>query len=345
MSKNNKNEHSLSGVVPATYVRLLFEYLEKQGVDAFALLGEHAPTVGKDGLGRYPVVRWRSLLETASAHLKDPLLGLRLGQTITPAHLGLLGYVLLACENTATALQRFERYQRLIYDVNPVRHRLEDGAIALLWGVESGRPGPLVDECAIAALMQFSRDITGENWAAQEVHFVNPEPADIKPYEDFFGCPVRFGQAATQVKFPLAYLALPLRRPDAGLVGILEQQANALLAGLPKADDFEQAVRRVIAQLTREGEPSLEQVAGHLHVSTRTLHRRLEDRGLNFRTVLEDTRRRLAVEYLKDLRLTLAEVALLLGYSDQSAFTRAFQRWTGTTPKRWRSGNPDALKS
>jgi AraC-like DNA-binding protein len=95
-------------------------------------------------------------------------------------------------------------------------------------------------------------------------------------------------------------------------------------------------VRRQIVRLARDGEPSLEKVAEALHVSPRTLRRRLQERDRQFRTLRDDTLRRLAEDHLRDPRLQLAEVALLLGYSEQSAFTRAFRRWTGETPAAFR---------
>jgi AraC-like DNA-binding protein len=326
-------ESTLRGVVPATYVRLLFDYLERQGRDASRVLGEAPPEPRDRGLGRYPVTRWRALLERASAALRDPLLGLHLGRSVTPAHFGVMGYVLLACPNLGAALARFEQYQRLYYDVNPMRSSVASGAVMLEWGVESGRPGPLVDECAITALVQFTRDLTGRAGAPLLVEFANPAPADTRPYRDYFGCPVHFGGAATILRFPLAMLALKLRQPDPTLMAVLQREADALLAELPHSDDFEQAVRRCIARLAREGEPSLARVAEELHVSTRTLHRKLEARERNFRALLDDTRRHLAEDYLADPRLQLAEIAQLLGYSDQTAFNRAFRRWTGRTPR------------
>lgn len=330
------NEQPVLGIVPSSYVRLLFDYLEQRGIDASALLGELPPQVGHDGLGRYPIARWRAHLVRAAEHLGDPQLGLHLGQTITPGHFGPLGYVLLACGNLGAAVERFQRYQRLLYDVSPMRTSLEGDTFVLAWGVERGRPGPLADECAITALVQFARDLSGLPAPPLAVDFVNPMPADVRPYEAYFGCPVRFEQTLTRVVFPLVYLSQPLRQPDPVLVGMLERQVEAVLAALPSLNDVEAAVRRQIAQLVREGEPSLERVAETLRLSPRTLHRRLQDSGLNFRALLEDTRRLLAEGYLRDRRLTLADVALLLGFSEQSAFNRAFKRWTGNTPRRWR---------
>ncbi|AIY41750.1 Transcriptional regulator [Collimonas arenae] len=333
----------LRGVVPSTYVRLLYEYLEKQGVAAAALLGVAAPEAADRGLQRYPVTRWQALLQRAAEHLHDPLLGLRLGQSITPAHFGVMGYVLLACPNLGAALARTLQYQRLLYDVNPMRSALEGSDLLLEWGVDQGRPGPLVDECAITALLQLAHNATGRRVVPTQVCFVNPTPVDSKPYRDWFGCPVLFDQPVTSIHLPQILLALPLRQPDTILLNVLERQAEGLLAELPPTDDFELAVRRCIARLIREGQAELELVANELHVSARTLHRRLEASGINFRELRESIRHRLAEHYLADPRLQLAEIAQLLGYSEQSAFTRAFRRWSGCTPYGYRQRQPVPL--
>ncbi len=324
------------GAVPGTYVRLLFDYLAAHHLDAGALLHEAPPVPVARGLDRYPVTRWRALLERAAEALQDPLLGLHVGATITPAALGVLGYVFMACGTLGAALQRFARYQRLVYDVNPFIERVVDGNLVLEWSAENGRPGAQVDECAIAALVQFARDITGQAWQVPRIDFVNPEPADVQPYRDYFGSAVCFGQAATRVQLPLSLLALSLRRPDAALLDLLSRQVDAQLAELPAADALERRVRRVIARRIPETGAGLDEVAAELHVSPRTLHRRLAARGTTFRALCEDTRRHLAEDYLRDERLQLAEIAQLLGFSEQSAFTHAYRRWTGLSPGRFR---------
>ena len=324
------------GVVPSTYVRLLYQYLGSRGVDAEKLLGAPAPNPTGPAPGRYPVERWRRHLETAAAHLRDPDLGLHLGQTVTPQHFGVMGYVLLACGTLGAALTRLHHYQRLVYDVSPMHLHAAGHAVTLEWGTENGRPGRLVDETAITALVQFARDVTGDTTPIEAVHFVNEPPASLDPYRRYFGGEVLFEQDATRVRLPLALLARPLRQPDAALLNLLEQQAESLLATLPEAGDLEQAVRRAVAGAAREGEVSLERVATALHMSPRTLHRRLEVLNLGFRSLRDDTRRRLAEQHLADPGMSLAEIALLLGYSEQSAFTRAFGRWTGSTPLQTR---------
>lgn len=327
------------GVVPATYVRVLYEYLEARGIDAQRLLGGPPPEARGPAPGRYPVERWQKDLETAARHLGDDDLGLHLGRTVTPRHFGVMGYVLHACGTLGAALSRLHRYQRLVYDVSALRIEALGDAVTLEWGTENGCPGRLVDETAITALVQFARDITGAaDTRVLAVDFVNEPPRSAAPYRRYFGGDVRWQQDATRVRLPLSMLGRPLRQPDAALLGLLEQQAETLLAELPDAGDLEQAVRRAVAATLREGDVGLERIASSLHTSPRTLHRRLEALGLGFRELRDDTRRRIAEQHLADPGLGIAEVALLLGYSEQSAFTRAFGRWTGLSPRAFRKG-------
>lgn len=324
------------GVVPSTYVRLLFDYLEQRGVDAVTVLGELPPVPEPHGLGRFPVARWRLLLERAAAHLQDPQLGLRLGQTIQLSHFGLLGYVFHACSDVQAALVRVRQFHRLLHDVNPLQVYFEGGTVTLEWSAVHGKPGALVSETALTALVKLLRELTGTAVAVCDVRFFHPAPADSRPYAEFFGSPVHFDQPVTAVRFPVATLSLPVRHADAALLGVLEQHAHALLAALPGDDDWVHSVRRCLLRQLREGEPSQEKVAAELYLTPRTLHRRLLERGVSFRQLLEEVRKQLAVDYLRDSRLSLAEVARLVGFSEQSAFQRAFKRWTGQTPRDFR---------
>ncbi|MBA5687653.1 AraC family transcriptional regulator [Rugamonas apoptosis] len=325
----------LTGSVPGAYVRLLFDYLARQGADAAVILGE-APPPPEATPSSYPALRWAGMLAAAARQLHDPALGLHVGASITPAHLGPLGYVLLASQSVLAALQRYLRYQRLVHDVSPVRTYAAEDRLILEWSDESRHIGLLANQCGLAALVQFARDITDSDVDPVAIHFVEPAPADVAPYAELFRCPVLFGQKATRVCFPASLLELPLRRADPALVAMLERQVEASLAAMPGPDHLLQTVRRCISSHLLDGESMLDQVAQELHVSGRTLRRWLHARGWSFRNLLEDTRRRLAEHYLRDTQLSLPEVALLLGYSEQSAFNRAFLNWSGETPRRWR---------
>jgi AraC-like DNA-binding protein len=331
------SDAQLSGVIPTTYVHLLYDYLNSKSIDAEQLLGPQ-PTVDK-GLGRFPVVEWKQHLQSASELLNDPLLGLHLGQTISPKHFGVLGYVLLSCGTLGAALLRLQQYHQLIYDVNPMEIEADADQLTLLWGLEMGRPGALVDEAAISSLLQSCRDITDSpNYAPLSVAFVNPAPDDIKSYEKWFRCPVEFNQSTTRITLKLSDLETPLRTADPALIQILEQQADDLLADLKASEDkpLSAEIRRLIVQQIRDAEPSADSVAAALNITSRTLHRKLTAESTSFRLVLQQTRHQLAKEYLQDPRLQLSEIALLLAYSEQSAFNRAFKSWQQQTPAQYR---------
>lgn len=331
----------VEGNISTAYLAVLTDYLRPYGLDLATLPGGSALLQAAQGAIVMPVQAWRELLRQVAQQLGQPDLGLRLGRSARLAHLGLLGYVLQSCGTLGAALERIQRYERLVNDINRLNWSLDQSAggdaVVLRWGMERGRPGALVDECAIATLLQVTRQISGLHDAPVAVDFVNPAPADITPYAEFFGITPRFGQHETRISFPAALLQLPLQHPDPHLLGLLEKQVDELLHQLPAEADIVQQVRRQVGQRLRQQRVTLSGIAGDLHVSERTLHRRLQESGTNFREIWESTRQHLAEEYLRDHRLTLTEVAGLLGFSEQSAFTRSFRRWTGQGPKAWRS--------
>ncbi len=324
-------------MIPETYVQLLFEYLEAQGHDPENVLGEPWPVPDAHGLGGVAVLHWERLLETAKHHLQDPLIGLHVGQTITARHLGILGAVLLACDNFGAAMQRFERYQRLIFDVVPASIEIGADYAELTWDIQDYQAGPLVDETGRTVMVQFCRSLIRGTESLLAVHFIHARPADTQPYEDYFGCPVLFEQPLPLLRFGLDMLGMPLKSPDPALIAVLDKHADQLLAQLPQVEEIVEQVRKHIAHLLRQGEPDIAQVADLLCYSRRTLQRRLTEAGTSFRAELNTVRHELARSYLQDARLHIVEIALMLGYSEHSAFTRAYKEWTGKTPQQERA--------
>jgi len=335
-------EPTLTGTVPPYYVQLLFDYLDVRGESAESVLGQSPPDINAAvGL---PVDQWAKLLSRAATYLDDAHLGLHLGQTITPRHLGVLGYLTLACDHLAGALVRLERYQRLICDYAPMRQRVGGDYIELSWDASFGRPGPLVDETGITALVAFCQQLVDPDVLAQSgasatprlICFMNPAPDDIRVYEQYFGCPVLFDQPQTRVQVSLDATLLPLRGADADLAALMERQAEDRLAGLPAATPLIHNLRQAMARQLHDAEPAIDHIAHTLCISTRTLQRRLRESGSSFRAQLAGVRYQLAQTYLRDPRFTVADVAQLLGYSEHSAFTRSFAQWSGQSPHAWR---------
>lgn len=318
--------------VAASYVQLLFEHMAGLGL-AQALGTPPAPAETFVALRR-----WQALLERARQLDPGPRASfpLRLARGIAPRHFGIVGFAALACGTLAEALQRLERYHRFVYDVNLAQVQPCTDGVCIEWGVERGRPGALVDETAIAALVQLTREFTGHPVRALAVDFVNPRPADARPHEEFFGCRVRFGQPSTRLVLGTQDLTRPLRGADAALLALLDAQAEQLLQQVAAVSGPVAVWRQALVGLIRSGRTALPELAASLQMSPRSLQRRLAEHGHSFQTLLSETRHQLAEAYLLDPQVELAEVALLLGYSEQSAFTRAFRHWTGQAPRQWR---------
>ncbi|HET8869561.1 MAG TPA: AraC family transcriptional regulator [Aquabacterium sp.] len=318
--------------VAASYVQLLYEYLQGEGLEAERLLGP-APSL-QEHFVSMPV--WQSMLSKVQALDGRPALGLRIAEKISPRHFGVVGYVALACETLADALLRLERYHASVYDANLAELHVTEHGVCVEWGVSRGKPGALVDETGIASLVQLARDLTGRYWPVREVAFVNPRPADITPYQDFFGGEVRFEQPVTRLVIDADYLALPVRKVDPAMLADLDRQAQELLSRVSSVPAAVEAWRRALITLIREGRATLANLSAVHHTSPRSLQRRLAEHGMSFQSLLDETRFQLAKSYLLDSSLDLVEMALLLGYSEQSAFTRAFRNWTGMAPAQWR---------
>jgi AraC-like DNA-binding protein len=212
--------------------------------------------------------------------------------------------------------------------------------VEVRWRGEEETFGALHDSVAIAALVTFLRQQLAVSLAPARVTFVFPRPSEsatAAAYARFFGCPVEFGDTHTRVRFPTSYLSVPMAHSDSALRALLDQQAQALLLALPDSDRFDRALQEVMVKLLPDANATLPRAAREMRVSVRTLQRRLDARGLTWQQLLDRTREQLARQYLADRALSLADIALLLGFSEQSAFTRAFRRWTGETPRRVRA--------
>ena len=328
-------------LVAARYVQLLLEYLEQSEWAPEQLLSsEQLSLLEASRVGgtqaRISRTVFSAMLRQVQQQVQQPALGLELAKQISVAHLGVLGYVVLACSNLGEALVRMDRYGRLIHDIIEMQIRQVHDQIELSWQPLLTVADAVFVELGVAAVVQFARNITGQQAAMTAVGFAHWHEGCLQPYQQFFGCTPSFSQSATYLRFPMAYLSVPLRQPDAVLLDILEVQANQALALLPRTDVFLQEVRRLLIRLCREGAPTLEQVAAALYITPRTLQRRLLEHEVRFQALLDEVRLQLCEQYLQDHRLQLTDIAALLGYSDQSALTRAYRRWTGRTPHQQR---------
>jgi AraC-like DNA-binding protein len=315
-------------------------YLTARGYDVNALLRREGvdPVLLRDHDARLPHAAAIRLWQAAGELTNDTNLGLHVAEAIRPGLFGALDYALRTCANLGAAFTRLCTYHRLLHDAAHVELEMDrDHAIlSHRLPLPGGAPRP-VSEFILTAWLVTSRQATGVACAPVQVSFPHAAPVDTSELRRVFGCPLKFGQSRSELVLSRKLLDLPLLKADPVLQAIVEAQVVALLAKLPKAEATTDAVRRLLAEELPNGQPRLEQLAPRLHMSARTLHRRLEEEGTNFRRVLTEVRHELAVRHLVECQLAIGEIAFLLGFSEVSAFHRAFKHWTGHAPHAYRT--------
>jgi AraC-like DNA-binding protein len=311
----------------------------RYGLDVTALLREAglAPDLLERVDGMLPLVDVMRLFVVVLARCGDPGMGFEVGRLVRARSYQVLGYVILASANIGEAIDKLVRFEKLTGNLGRTEVVQHAGSLRLIWHCPiSGEPGRFLTEAAITGWLTFARQLINVPASPTRVCFRHPAPPDMARYEDYFGCPVQFAAAFDGVEVPEALLSLPLRDADPGLSSLMEREASQLMAEYDSRTNLVAAVRREIFRLLAEGEPTLEQVAARLDMAERTLQGRLRKQGVGFQEVLDGLRRTLAELYMQDDRLSLTDIGLLLGFSEQSSFTRAFRRWFAETPAQYR---------
>jgi AraC-like DNA-binding protein len=328
-------------------VRPVLMFIAARGHDGSAFLKDHgiSPMIFRDPEARLPHAVAVRLWQAACQLTNDSDLGLHVAEGIRAGNFGALDYAVRTSETLGVGLQRLSRYHHFLHDAAEVKltvHR--DRAVLSHRLPVPGGPPRAVSEFVIAGWLVTSRQATGANWIPLQVRFPHAAPDNTSEHRRVFGCSLEFGHERSELVFSRDLLDMPLLKADADLQAILEAQVVATLQKLPKGEATTDAVRRYLAGELCKGQPTLEQIAPRLHMSPRTLHRRLDEEGTSFRRVLTEVRRELAGRHLIDRQLAISEIAFLLGFSEASAFHRAFKRWTGHAPLAYRELTPPPIR-
>lgn len=277
--------------------------------------------------------------ERAAQLIPDPAFALRAAECWHPSHLGTLGYAWLSSGSLRTGLKRLVRYSRILGQKAVCRcDDLPDGLHFVFDHGRGDKPiGPVLTDYALSLFVGMCRENYGPSLTLEAVTLRRQPPADATPYTRCFGCPVTFGAKEDSFVLPLHIADWPLPTANHELVQTFDAILAEQLADLQDAD-LESRCRAYLLQELTSGEPSEEDLAKAMAMSRRTLQRKLGDLGLTYRSLLEKTRYHLAMRYLDDPMKSVTDITFLLGFSEQSAFTRAFKRWSGKAPSEYRSG-------
>jgi AraC-like DNA-binding protein len=265
----------------------------------------------------------------------DPLLGLHFAEWVPFGAFDVLDYYVVRSRDVRSAFEGLASYFPLIHD--GVRVEIvdaPDGTTCVSYVVQGGSPetSRLSSELTFSVLVRRFQTVARAPLELVRVGFRRRRPPNAQAYEAFFGVPVVFGAPADQLVLRTESLSRPLPSADPRLCVVLERHARDLMARILRHESLSDRVRQILMQEVPGGNPSLEWVASRLALSPRTLQRRLRDEGTTHVALLDDLRRDLAIGYLKEKRVPIGEIAFLLGFSEPSAFHRAFRRWTGSTP-------------
>ena len=284
-----------------------------------------------------PLVDVMRLFMVLLGRCQDPGMGFEIGRLVRARSYQVLGYVILASATLGEAIDKLIRFEKLTGNLGRTEAVHRGALVQLQWHCPvAGEPARFLREAAITGWVTFARQLVSVEARPQRICFQHAAPPASERYVDYFQCPVEFGAGFDGVELDASLLALPLRDADPGLSSLMEREAAQLMAEYDSRTNLVAAVRREIFRLLAEGEPSLEQVAARLSMAERTLQSRLRRQGLGFQEVVDGLRRTLAGIYLQDERLSLTDISLLLGFAEQSSFTRAYRRWFGQSPARSR---------
>ena len=326
--------------IQARSVNKIVSFATTYGVDPASLYRAVSldPVILKDPDHRIPFAQLVALYEAAARLSGDDAFGLHLGETVDPRVFDVLGYVVINSPTIGEALARVARYHSIWQDGAVLDLEILKGKAKITYryldrSITECRQD---NEMTLAAVISLGRLVTDSQWKALEVHFAHPAPHDSSEYSRVFKAPVKFDQDACRLIFDASSLSLRIDKADPGLSIVLDRHAEQLLAAHPPTYSIVDYVRLSIKGELKGGDPSLERIAAKLRLSGRTLQRRLRERNSSHNELLDEVRKEHAVRYLGEQHMAVCEVAYLLGFSESSAFHRAFKRWTGRTPREFR---------
>jgi len=316
---------------------VLWQLLDDRGIAPGVVFREVGidPECISDNNARVPFEQVAALWQRVLELTGDPYFGLRCIEFFNLAHLGALGAAWLTSVDLRTGLQRVERYSRLLSDNRKLWNEPGRQASAVAITVDPAPGAVQRTDSVLACLYAMCQRRLGKDFRPLRVQFHHAAPEDEMIYRQFFGCEVEFGCQQDRMVIANELLDRPLPGGDPQLARINEEYLCECLARLDRDDLRTRAMALILAELP-SGTVRMGPVAHRLHLSSRTLQRRLGALGTSFSGLLDETRRELTLQLLRDRSKSLTEIAFSTGFSSLSAFSTAVRQWTGESPSRFR---------
>jgi AraC-like DNA-binding protein len=290
---------------------------------------------------RIPFGKYVALMRAGKQLSNNPALALHYGETNDMSQISVVGLIAYACETMLEAIAQINRYGRLVIEVDGSEDRFsvthKDGGVWAVDNRDNPNEFPELTESTFARMICGPRRF-GVTQLAKAVHVSHPAPAHRAEYERVYGAPVTFGADWNAVLLDEKWLSHKISVQPRYVFGILSDHADALLRSLENSKSTRGRVESLLMPILHKGEANVDAIAAKMGLSRQTLFRQLKNEGVTFEKALDDLRRQMALHYLGGKKASVNETAYLVGFSKPAAFSRAFKRWTGRSPRDVRRG-------
>ncbi len=286
---------------------------------------------------RLTVPQWNEFLEQGVALSGNPAFALQLGEQISHEKMSLVGHVVFNSRTVGEGLQQYTRFIKLANEGDLVVLRKENNEVIMVYETEIPEYySPLAMERNSSVFITRLRRYTGAKIPLKQVHVQHSAPNYVEEYQRIFQGEILFDQAENKFIFDQSILSLKIKLRSSHLNAALLHYAESLLNKLSLQRPFQKRVQQFIVKYLPEGEVDIEKISHLMNMSRQTLYRKLKEEGTNFHELLDETRKKFAVKYLRQHHYSINEITFLLGFSETSAFSRAFKRWYQKSPANFR---------
>jgi AraC-like DNA-binding protein len=328
--------------VGAAYARGLLDFAVARGADRGALLDRAGLAAAQlaDPDARVAVADYVSLMRAAKALTGDAALALRFGEQVDIAQVSIIGLIGQASETALEAFQQLNRYVPLIVETDNgggdrFGMAMDRGGLWIVDNRRSAEAFPELTESCFAQLICGPRRMD-PGYRVKAVHVTHPAPAHAGEYARILGAPVTFGADRNAIQLDETWVGRRVQHLPRYVFGVLTHHADELLRALEASRSVRGRVEALLMPSLHTGHAGMDAIAAKLGMSRQTLFRKLKAEGVTFETVLDELRCRMATEYLGARKVSVNETAYLVGFSEPAAFSRAFKRWTGSSPRAHR---------
>lgn len=282
------------------------------------------------------------IIGSAAKLSKDEYLGLHQGERLSKGFSNILGYILMNCSNLKECSEKYCRYEKIIDGTSISKLDIvNDQAVFSNTTIDKHlKNSKHFSEFKLAGMVSYIKLLCSEDLRLNEVHFTSPKPENISEYERVFKCKIYFEKEENSLIFASKFLNIPVIEPNEKLLFLFEKNAQEFLEVLDDKKIYTNKVTKIILEEIKNcTSPSIEVVAKKLLLSVRTLQLNLQKEDTSYIKLLNELRKISAKNFLKDKNTSIDEIAYILGFSETSAFHRAFKNWTGLTPFQFRNSN------